>query len=35
VTQIAVAVVSRKAAQAEENPKVRWGIWILPWLLSL
>lgn len=32
---IAVAIVSRKAAQAEENPRARWGIWILPWLLSL
>jgi hypothetical protein len=32
---IAVAVVSRKAAVAEQNPRVRWGIWILPWLLSL
>jgi hypothetical protein len=32
---IAVAIVSRKAAQAEENPKARWGVWILPWLLSL
>src|ERR1700728_2923718 len=32
---IAVAIVSRKAAAAEENPKARWGIWILPWLLSL
>src|SRR3984957_14162627 len=32
---IAVATVSRKAAAAEENPRARWGIWILPWLLSL
>jgi hypothetical protein len=33
---IVVALVSRKAAKAEEeNPKTRWGIWILPWLLSL
>jgi hypothetical protein len=32
---IAVAIVSRKAASAEENPKARWGLWILPWLLSL
>jgi hypothetical protein len=32
---IAVAVVSRKAAAAEENPRARWGLWILPWLLSL
>jgi hypothetical protein len=32
---IAVAIVSRRAAAAEENPKAHWGIWILPWLLSL
>ena len=32
---IAVAIVSRKAAAAEENPRARWGIWVLPWLLSL
>ena len=30
-----VAIVSRKAAAAEENPRARWGVWILPWLLSL
>jgi hypothetical protein len=32
---IAVALVSRKAAAAEENAKARWGVWVLPWLLSL
>jgi hypothetical protein len=32
---MAVAIVSRKAAAAEENPRAHWGIWILPWLLSL
>jgi hypothetical protein len=32
---IAVAIVSKRAATAEDNPKSRWGIWILPWLLSL
>jgi hypothetical protein len=32
---IAVAIISKRAATAEENPKSRWGIWILPWLLSL
>lgn len=32
---IVVAVVSKKAAAAEEDPKSRWGIWILPVLLSL
>jgi hypothetical protein len=32
---IVVAIISRKAAKAEENPKARWGVWILPVLLSL
>ena len=32
---IAVAIVSKRAAAAEDNPRSRWGIWILPWLLSL
>ena len=32
---IGVAIVSRRAAVAEENPRARWGVWILPWLLSL
>jgi len=32
---IAVAIISKRAAAAEEDPKARWGIWILPWLLSL
>ena len=32
---VGVAIVSRKAARAEESPKARWGVWILPWLLSL
>jgi len=32
---IAVAIISRKAAAAEVNPKSGWGVWILPWLLSL
>jgi hypothetical protein len=32
---IAVAIVSRSAAAAEDNPKSRWGIWMLPWLLTL
>jgi hypothetical protein len=30
-----VAILSRRAAKAAENPKARWGVWILPWLLSL
>src|ERR1700734_3192544 len=32
---IVVAVVARRAAAAEENPRARWGVWVLPWLLSL
>ena len=32
---IGVAIVSKRAATAEDNPKSRWGIWVLPWLLSL
>ncbi len=32
---IAVAIISKRAAAAEDNPKSRWGVWILPWLLSL
>jgi hypothetical protein len=32
---IGVAVVSRKAAAAEGDPRAHCGTWILPWLLSL
>jgi hypothetical protein len=32
---IGVALISRKAAKAEEAPKARWAVWALPWLLSL
>ncbi|HTU73014.1 MAG TPA: hypothetical protein VMG38_05800 [Trebonia sp.] len=32
---IVVAIISRRAAAAEGNPRARWGVWILPWLLSL
>jgi hypothetical protein len=32
---IVVALLSRRAARAEETPKARWGVWVLPWLLSL
>jgi hypothetical protein len=32
---IAIALLSRKAAQAELEPKSRWGVWILPWALSV
>ncbi len=32
---IGVAIVSRMAAKADLSEKSHWGIWILPWLLSL
>ncbi len=32
---IALAVFARKAAQAELQSKSRWGVWILPWALSI
>ena len=33
---IVVAIVSRRAANAEATAsKARWGVWVLPWLLSL
>jgi hypothetical protein len=32
---IVIAIISRQAAKAESNPKARWGVWVLPWLLSL
>jgi len=32
---IVVAIVSKKAANAEASSKVRWGVWVLPALLSL
>jgi hypothetical protein len=32
---IGVAIVSKRAAAAEDNPRTHWGVWILPWLLSL
>ena len=32
---IGIALVSKRAVTAEGNPKSRWGIWVLPWLLSL
>ena len=32
---IVVALVSRRAANAEASSKAGWGVWILPWLLSL
>jgi hypothetical protein len=32
---LAVAVISKMAAKAELSAKSRWGVWILPWLLSI
>ena len=32
---IGVAIVSRMAAKAELSEKAHWGVWVLPWLLSL
>lgn len=32
---IAIALLSRKAAQAELEPSSRWGVWILPFALSV
>jgi putative Mn2+ efflux pump MntP len=32
---IAIAILSKKAAMAEQQSKSRWGVWILPWALSI
>ncbi len=32
---IAIAIFAKKAAQAEQQSKPRWGVWILPWALSV
>jgi hypothetical protein len=32
---IAIAVLSKKAAMAEQQSTSRWGVWILPWALSI
>jgi hypothetical protein len=32
---IAVAIFSRHAVQAEQQSRSRWGVWILPWALSV
>jgi len=32
---IAVAVISRMAAKAEVSDKSHWGVWVLPWALSV
>jgi hypothetical protein len=32
---IAIALISRSAAKAELQSKSRWGVWALPWVLSV
>lgn len=32
---IAIAIFAKKAAIAEQQAKSRWGVWILPWALSI
>lgn len=32
---IAIAFFSKKAALAEQQSKTHWGVWILPWALSI
>jgi hypothetical protein len=32
---IIIAIISRKAAEAELQAKSRWGVWALPWVLSV
>jgi hypothetical protein len=32
---LGVALISMQAAKAEVSDKSRWGVWILPWLLSI
>jgi putative Mn2+ efflux pump MntP len=32
---IAIALLSKRAAVAEQQGKARWGVWILPWVLSI
>ncbi len=32
---LGVALISRQAAKAELSAKSRWGVWVLPWLLSI
>jgi hypothetical protein len=32
---IAIALISRKAAEAEPQSRSRWGVWVLPWALSV
>jgi hypothetical protein len=32
---LAIAIFSKKAARAEQQSKSRWGVWLLPWALSI
>jgi hypothetical protein len=32
---IALALFAKRAAKAEEESKSHWGIWVLPWVLSI
>jgi hypothetical protein len=32
---IAIAVFSKKAVMAEQQSRSRWGVWLLPWALSV
>jgi putative Mn2+ efflux pump MntP len=32
---IAIAAASKRAARAEQQSRSRWGVWILPWALSI
>jgi hypothetical protein len=32
---IGVAIFSKRAALAEQQSKARWGVWVLPWALSI
>jgi putative Mn2+ efflux pump MntP len=32
---IAIAILSRQVATAEQQSRSRWGVWILPWVLSI
>jgi putative Mn2+ efflux pump MntP len=32
---IGVAIFSKRAALAEQQSKARWGVWVLPWALSV
>lgn len=32
---IAIAILSKRLATAEQQSRSRWGVWILPWVLSI